>query len=155
MDNSSPRPICYIAGPLGATTDNPDIELNIKRALALGALAARKGLSPFVPHAQGFGVFQPLMECGTLHETDEGRYLALECARDTVIQLARLPSSQFWGILNDDETASAGTLMEYKTWMYHTQGSSFIDLRHQMRKWADWCAIARLNGLGDLFASLV
>ena len=48
---SKPRmPVVYVAGPYRAKT-RPGISLNIQAALHVGALAARKGWSPIVPHA--------------------------------------------------------------------------------------------------------
>lgn len=116
----------YIAGPYRAPTEL-EVERNVRRAVALGQYAARRGYTPIVPHAMGrMGVYGP-DDVPSTHE------LAIRCGTAVAREVTAL-----WAIQRDDGTLSEGTALEVEAAQRRA--------RIRQQTWDRWCVEAYIDG---------
>ena len=95
---------CYIAAPYAG-----DVDENVRRACALGALAMREGRAPIVVHPAIAGGVYGRDEVPM--ERDGGRLATIAVQR-----MVQADGGELWVLLRDDGTMSPGTAAEVADW---------------------------------------
>lgn len=144
------RSTVYIAAPYAPTATNParrsaEIERHVARALWLGELAIREGLSPIVPHVS--------IAAG-LYGNDEdpaARARGRECTTALLQLVARSGTGRLWVLLTDAGDESEGVRAEALAWRRAAASPARPSRRGT---WSSYRTVLEARGLAEQWREL-